>query len=121
MVDMIVKVGDLLINIGEISLIENIKFNRPTSFTNFDEVLRIIFKSGKEELIGLSKKSCENLMEYYSSLCPNLDDDYTRKMMIQHIMNQRQQMVQQMMNEGKIPKTDFPDQTGPGMRGPAIR
>ncbi len=121
MVDMIVKIGDLLINIGEISLIENIKFNRPASFTNFDEVLRIIFKSGTVEHIGLSKKSCENLMEYYSGLCPNLDDDYTRKMMVNHIMAQRQQMVQQMMNEGKIPRSDFPDQINPGNRGPVLR
>jgi len=127
MVDMIVRLGDRLINIGEIAFIEK----------SFEEVnkdykhVRFIFKSGKEEIINITNKEYENLMEYYSSLCPDLNDDYTRKMMVQHIMNQRTQMVQQMMSEGKIPRTDFPDQMGGGGgrlvpgnsegRGPAIR
>lgn len=115
MMDMIVRLGEHLINIGEIAYIS--KGEEPLEHVT----IHVIFKGGKEIFINLKTKEYENLMEYYGALCPNLDDDYTRKMMIQHIMTQRQQMVQQMMHEGKIPRTDFPDQMTPNMKGPNLR
>lgn len=115
MVDMIVRIGERLINIGEIAFIE--KANSSSEYTD----ARFVFKSGKEEIINFTTKEYNNLMEYYSSLCPDLNDDYTRKMMVQHIMNQRNQMVQQMMQEGKLPKTDFPEQQMRPPGGPSIR
>jgi len=121
MVDMIVRIGDHLINIGELAYMTKSDESVGHISTQIENVtIKIIFKGSKELLINLKVKEYENLMEYYSSLCPDLNDDYTRKMMVQHIMNQRNQMVQQMMNEGKIPRTDFPDQMAgrPNARGP---
>ncbi len=111
MMDMIVRIGQHLINIGEIVFIEQ------TGHDNYYKVINFLFKSGKEKEINFTDKEYENLMEYYKALCPDLMDNYTRNMMINHITMQRQQLVQQMINDGRLPKTDFPDQ----MKGPNLR
>jgi hypothetical protein len=128
--DIICRIGNILFNVADISLLEkvsdeirsNIKMEAMNDFDNYEcEILiRVIFKSGKEKFIGLSKKEYDNLIEYYNAVCPDLMDDFTRKTMVQHIFNQRNMAVKRMMDDGQIPRSDFPSQMqnrgGPGVK-----
>jgi hypothetical protein len=107
---MVIRIGHYLINLEEILWIDN-----------YETKIKIYFKSGICFEPSFAEKDLHNFMEYFNALSPDLNDDYTRKMMIQHIINQRTQMVQRMMAEGQLPKSDFIDQVRPNMKGPALR
>lgn len=103
--DMMTRIDSYVINLGEIAEIDTSGVK-----DNYEMVdIKVLYKSGVIRKLELSQKSYKNLMSYFNALSPDFNDDYTRNMMIQAIMNQRQQFAQKMMAEGKMPKTDFPE------------
>lgn len=102
---MMTRIDSYVINLGEIAEIDTSGVK-----DNYEMVdVKVLYKSGVIRKLELSQKSYKNLMSYFNALSPDFNDDYTRNMMIQAIMNQRQQFAQKMMAEGKMPKTDFPE------------
>jgi hypothetical protein len=110
--DMLARIENFIINIAEIAEIKT----AGKSYSETNSIV-IIYKSGKESILNISESSYKNLMEYFNTLCPDFNDDYTRKNLINAVVFQRSQFMQKMMQEGALPKSDFPDKVMPKNHG----